>query len=139
VGTAVNVVEIKGPCVLTAANDRTLRIHNLDTGKPRVFVGHDSGVMSAVWMGDEHLLSRHHDTHGLIVSGSATGEIFVWTWDGTDGKTTTQHTLKSFAAQILKSLIVATLYSKYTRALTSEFLPRAAAAWSVRTRGLCTT
>jgi len=107
VGTAVNVVELKGACVLTAANDRTLRIHNLDTGKPHVFVSHDSGVSSAVWMGDEHLLSRHHDTHGLIVSGSATGEIFVWTWDGADGKT--QRTLKSFAAKILKSPIYSDL------------------------------
>ena len=115
-GTAVNVVQLKGPLVLTAANDRTLRLLNMDSSQPRVFQKHESGVTAAVWMDDEHMLTQQYnrqfvvnglhrqeaskdltvdervqearpDIQGLIVSGSNTGELFVWDWDGTDGKT----------------------------------------------------
>ena len=99
-GTAVNRVMLKGPMCFTAANDRTFRIVNLDTQKARVFVKHESGVTAAVWCDDEHMLTLQHRTHGphqpgwagssshaLFVTGSNTGEIMIWDWDGSDGKT----------------------------------------------------
>ena len=86
-GTAVNVTQIKGPLVMTAANDRTLRIMNLDSNKPRVFAKHESGVTAAVWLDDEHMLPQQMDKHSLLASGSNTGEIMIWHWDGTEGKT----------------------------------------------------
>ena len=91
---------------MTGANDRTLRLLNTDSGKPRVLQQHESGVTAAVWMDDEHMLTQQYnrrfvveglrrqgprrifswksvqearaDVQGLIVSGSNTGEIFVW-------------------------------------------------------------
>jgi ankyrin repeat protein/Ca2+-binding EF-hand superfamily protein len=94
-GTTVNVAQLRGPLVMTAANDRTIRMLNMDSGKARSFHKHESGVTAAVWIDDEHWLAQQSNTSALIVSGSNTGEIMLWDWNGSDGKTVSP--IKTFA------------------------------------------
>jgi hypothetical protein len=46
-----------------------------------------------------------------------------------------RETLALGAAQILKSALIVSLYSKYSRALTSQSICQAAAAWSLTPKG----
>uniref|UniRef100_A0A7S0HHU3 EF-hand domain-containing protein n=1 Tax=Hanusia phi TaxID=3032 RepID=A0A7S0HHU3_9CRYP len=83
-GSAINSIQLESTILLTASNDRTFRIVDLDTHKSRIYKGHDSAVTCAKCRTFRYPVLEN-SVSNVILSGSGTGELFLWELQTAEG------------------------------------------------------
>jgi WD40 repeat protein len=79
---SVNQLQLDGDTLLSASNDRTVRIWDIAANRMRVYQGHDSLVNSAVRIDQTSIRGGGGEMRPeMIVSGSNIGELFTFEVD----------------------------------------------------------